>query len=223
MTDLTRDDFYTLINTLNSSLPADEQLDHDVLGDNFDYWWKKVEEQLGTIPRQSRGETRTAYKWLLTFEDLAIHEPKDGCIRIWFITADVFKYAVRDDVKQEIESNLAKVQYRFLVRKPDGDDELRWMGDLEKLRKQHEDRLDYRCYKQGDFEKQAATDYAIVESSTCKDRPLKVYVRIPIESGETEYWFDTDERAAHNFHNRFEELWNSPEAEKPAQIALELV
>jgi hypothetical protein len=92
---------------------------------------------------------------------------------------------------------------------------------LEKLRKDHEPRLDYRCYTRRDFEREAASDYVIVESIGCRN-PLKVYVRIPIADGAREYWFDTDERAAHSFYERFSDLWNRPEAFTPEQVNREL-
>jgi hypothetical protein len=220
-TDATKAEFYSLISTLNSSLAPESQLEHDVLRDNFGRWWDELDKDLQKIQRHSPGETRTAYKWLLTYEDLAIHTPKADCTQIWFVTADLFEYAVREGAKHEILNNLDKVKYRFLVRKPSGDDERRWMNDLEKLRKDHEPRLDYRCYRRRDFEREAASDYVIVESIGCRN-PLKVYVRIPIADGGREYWFDTDERAAHSFYERFSDLWNRPEAVTPEQIKREL-
>jgi hypothetical protein len=220
-TDSNNSDFYSLVNTLNSSLPKEAQLDSDVLRENFNEWWPKLEKDLKAITLTSPGETRTTYPWLLTFEDLAIHTPVTDCTRIWFVTADIFKFAIRAGMRDELERNLSTIKYRLLIRKPGIDDERIWTGHLEEVKTKHGPNLEYQYYDGPQFEKVAASDYVMVEkgpnggpSPSVDGSPasVDVYVRIPVADGATEYWFETDERAAVTFFSRFDELWKSKAA-----------
>ena len=70
-------------------------------------------------------------------------------------------------------------------------------------------RTDYRCFKRDVFEKQATSDYVIIESSGSDSSHINAFVRIPIADAETDYWFETEERAGIGFYHRFLQLWNS--------------
>jgi hypothetical protein len=207
--DHNKSEFQKLIEDINREGSAEERLDPEVLATNFDYWWSKLVRDFERVPESSEGETRTAYKWLRTFEDLAIHDPEPDCDKVWFVTPDIFKYALRTGVREKMEANLKKIEYRYLLPEPDGSNERAARDQLENLKRTYAGRLDYRCFKREVFEKQATSDYVIVESSTPDSTSIKVFVRIPIADSSAEYWFDTDERAAIGFYHRFMQLWNA--------------
>jgi hypothetical protein len=216
LTEFARDDgrskteFYKLVESINSHLDESERVGEEILANNFEYWWSKLKTDLDRIPETSPGETRTAYSWLRTFEDLAIHEVQPECHTVWFVTADVFKYALRGGLREKIEANLDKVQYRYLIPEPDRNNERAARDQLDNLRRAHVGRVDFRSFKRDVFEKQATSDYVIVESSPLESggvSGVKVFVRIPIAETETDYWFDTEEGAANGFYHRFQQLW----------------
>jgi hypothetical protein len=202
-------EFYRLIDSLNRSLPESDQLSSDVLLTNFTHWWPQLRSDLDKIPDVSIGETRTSYKWLLTFEDLAIFEASTKYEMVWVVTSDVVKYALRSGMTQKIEAGLEKVQYRYLIPEPIDASQSAALAQLKELAEKHSDRVEFACFKHDVFEKQATSDYVICQSHLSDTNGLRVFVRIPIADSETEYWFDTDDRAALGFHSRFHQLWES--------------
>jgi len=205
--DRSKSEFCRLIESLNRGLGEGDRVSPEVLAANFDHWWSQLKGELDAISETSDGETRTAYRWLRTFEDLAIHDLKPDCNVVWFVTADIYKYALRAGVREKIEANLHEVQYRYLIPEPDGSNEHAARALLENLRRLHGDRVDYRCFNRDVFKKQATSDYVIIESSSADS--ARVFVRAPIADAWAEYWFDAEERAAIGFHDRFKQLWNS--------------
>jgi hypothetical protein len=215
--DRNKTEFFRLVQSINDGLAEQDRVTLDVLTNNFEHWWRELRKELDLIPEVSPGETRTAYRWLRTFEDLAIYDLKAECEAVWFVTSDVFKYAGRAGVREKLEASLDNVRYRYLIPEPDRYNERAAREQLENLRHLHPDRVDYRCFKREVFEKQATSDYVIVESSASgggvvqpNGGVVKAFVRIPIGETEQEYWFETEERAGIGFYHRFLQLWNSP-------------
>jgi len=202
-------EFFDLLQSINDGLPESERLDIEVMQRNFDHWWAELKSDLDAIPEASPGETRTPYKWLSTFEDLAVHDVRPDCETVWFITSDVFKYALRAEMREKIEANLGKVRYRYLIPDPDGSDERAARDQLAKLSARYPNRLEFRSFNREVFEKQATSDYVIIESKTA-GTVAKVFVRAPVADDVMDFWFDTNELAANGFYHRFVQLWNSP-------------
>jgi hypothetical protein len=207
--DRNKAEFFRLVESVNNSFAEQDRVEKDVLTKNFEHWWFELSKELAAIPHVSPGETRTAYKWLFTFEDLAIYDLKTECDVVWFVTADVFKYALRAGVRERMEGTIDKVRYRYLIPEPDRGNERAARDQLENLRRFRPDRIEYRCFKRDVFEKQATSDYVIVETSATDGGGIKAFVRIPIAETEQEYWFETEERAGIGFYHRFLQLWNS--------------
>lgn len=203
-----RVEFLRLIESINGGLKADDRVDREVLATNFNHWWPELVKELDAIPEVSPGETRTAYKWLFTFEDLAVYDVKADCDTVWFITSDVFKYALRGGIREKMESTLDSVRYHYLIPEPNLHNEIVAREQLESLRREHPDRIDYRCIKRDVFEQQATSDYVIVETRV-DGGGIKAFVRVPITETDQEYWFETEERAGAGFFQRFETLWKS--------------
>jgi hypothetical protein len=206
-------EMFQLVESLREALPEKERPESELVEANFDVWWEKLKAELDDIPLQSAGETRTAYPWLHTFDDLDIHALRSDCTLVWFITGDVFKYALRPSTKQQIEANLAKsnVVYRYLIPVPDGGDERAAKDELEKMKLEHGGRFDYRCCPRDEFELRAASDYVIVEYGMTESRTQKAFVRIPLadrSQADGDYWFDTQDNAVAGFYNRFGQLWD---------------
>ena len=209
--ELNKAELLRLIDSINNGIPEPERVERDVLVRNFDHWWLELRKELDAIPHVSPGETRTAYKWLFTFEDLAIYDLKADCDTVWIVTADVFKYALRAGVRERIEGTLDQVRYRYLIPEPDRGNERAARDQLETLRRHRPDRIEYRCLKRDVFEKQATSDYVIVETSASEGGGIKAFVRVPIAETEQDYWFETEARAGIGFYHRFVQLWNSSE------------
>ncbi len=202
-------DFLELLQSIDEALPEADRVDPEVLQRNFEHWWGELKKTLDAIPETSSGETRTAYKWLRAFEDLAVHDVRPDCDTVWFITGDVFKYALRGGLRERIEANLDRVRYRYLIPDPDGSEERFARDQLDRLAARYPKRLEYRSFDPEVFRKQATSDYVVIESKI-PDSVAQVFVRIPIADTGMDYWFDTEERAAHGFFLRFSQLWNSP-------------
>src|SRR6185295_11083393 len=101
----------------------------------------------------------------------------------------------RAGLAEKIEASLEKVRYRYLIPEPDDNTQRAARAQLEQLTQRHPGRVEYGCFKRDVFEKQATADYVIGQPDACDTSDLKVFVRIPIADAETEYWFDTEERA----------------------------
>jgi hypothetical protein len=209
-TELKRDDCLRLVATINRALPAASRVEEEVLDHNFRHWWKRLEEDLGEITR-GQDETRTPYGWLRTFDDLEIHKQLCGCHAVWFVTSDVFNYAIRSDVQEKLVTNLGRaepglVSYRYLF--PDRPDlRQRFESDLIELRRTHSG-FDFRWVASKNFTEQAPSDCVMIEPVV--GQALKVYVRAPIVEGnedKNEYWFDAKPEAADGFFKRFSRLW----------------
>jgi len=204
-----KSEFIRLIESINDGLPVQNHVVGDVLLKNFEHWWPELRKELDAIPEMSPGETRTAYKWLYTFEDLAIYDLKADCEVVWFVTADVLKYALRAGVREKIEGTLDRVRYRYLIPEPDRSNERAAREQLENIKRLHPDRVDYRCVKREVFEKQATSDYIVIETAGGDGSGIQAFVRIPIVETTQEYWFETEERAGLGFYHRFLQLWSS--------------
>jgi hypothetical protein len=203
--DRSKHEFLDLLESINGELPETERLDNDVLHLNFDHWWTKLSDDLNAIPAVSAGETSTAYPWLRTFDDLAVHDLRPDCETVWFITSDVYKYTLRTGLREKIEGNLSKVRYRVLIPDPDGCEEREAREQIDRLARKYPERLEYRSFEPQKFSEQATSDYVVLELTR---GAVAVFVRIPVDA-DTDYWIDTEERAAHGFHQRFVQLWNS--------------
>jgi hypothetical protein len=201
-TQYTRDDFLRLIQSINHCLGT-RSVDDTVVQASFSTWWKDLEEELNSITPNPQEETQTAYSWLYTFADLAIHEENKGTRSIWIITDDLAKHASKYEVREKLKTNLAKgVEYRFFVPV-----DTALSTELEDLKKNSDGRLDYRCFETADFYTHAATDYIIVNS----DGPLLTFFRLMIENSD-DLWVKVDETAAIKLKRRFEEYWDKGES-----------
>jgi len=205
-TEFTKEDVFSLIYSINSKLAQPDQLSQTVLQRNFDHWWAELSKALTGIQATSPNETRAFYSWLRTFEDLDVHHLKYDCSTVWFVTDDLFKYALRDGVRDKVLANIQQVKYRFLIPEPYGTDENDARRELDELRKGHEKELEYRYLPRDTFEKEAASDYVIFDSRACGVR-ANVFVKLPIAGTAGEFWVETEERAATSFHRRFTQLW----------------
>src|SRR5262245_51539131 len=204
-TEYLKDDVFRLIYSINCKLAPQDQVAPTVLQRNFEHWWVDLSKALDRIPTNSPLETRAFYSWLRTFEDLDIHYMKHECTTISCVVTDVFRYALRDGVKDKVIGNLQKVKYRYLIREALGADEIDAKKQLEDMRKGYEKQLEYRCLPRAIFEKEVASDYIIFESKNCGVRS-RVFVKLPICGAE--YWVDAEERAATSFCRRFTQLWD---------------
>src|SRR5262245_13073218 len=203
-----RDDFCRLIFSINRANKAGT-LDEELLEQNFDVWWEKLKEDLDKITRSS-DETSTCYPWLKTFDDLSIHDQCNECHVIWFVTADVFKYAIAEKQKSKIAMNLDRddknrVEYRYLF--PDRDDLKPFQTDLNEMRTKYHARFDYRAVKLEVFEQRAPSDFVMIQHQ--ESNSAKVFVRAPIAHTDGDYWFEADGRAADGFFKRFKDLWEN--------------
>ena len=204
-------EFQALIESINERAPEQDRVSAEVLRTNFRHWWPEMKKELDAIREVSEGETRTAYRWLRTFDDLAIYDMDDSTKRVWLVSSDAFKFALRPELREKIESDVDKVCYRYLVPEPDHDNERAALQQLDGLRRAHPDRIDYRCFDRDVFEQQAASDYVIVESAEHDGGNIRAFVRIPVSDAAQEYWFEAEARAGVGFFHRFLQLWTSDE------------
>jgi hypothetical protein len=215
-----RDEFLKLVHSLNDAaggMPGGKCLAESVLTANFLHWWDLLRADLEGIPMNSPGETTTSYKWLRTFEDLALYELGSACRVVWFVTSRAYKY--EEAARAAIQRN-STVQFRFLI--PQSEDNQPGQCEFFNRVKSECPTVDYRCCEPGLFKKEAPTDYVIISTGSVND--LTAFVRIPIVDGGTEYWFDAEKEAAFNFYTRFNDLWEHPSGKSAAaagQVLLE--
>jgi hypothetical protein len=206
----TKDDLFDLVYSINNRLESHERIDRERLRKTFDVWWKELEKALDSITAVPQDETRTFYKWLYTFEDLAIHEARTDCKSVWIITSDIYKFATKDDVKSLVLRNTKDgIKYRYFMPRSNGTS-ANEMEELRSMAKSNEN-LEYKLFNKDCFYSRAASDYVIINASeTDTDHPLRVFLKLPV--GEYEYWIKADERSGENFAFRFHKLWDSQQS-----------
>jgi hypothetical protein len=209
-TELTRDDFFRLIGSINRATKAERHLDEELLERNFDHWWQCLQKDLAELVKSgnSPAETRTSYSWLRTTDDLPIDDLPPASEVVWIITSDVFKYVIGNGARQRIERNLdpsraVHVTYRFLFKQDSQFTENE--KDLLALKAKYASSFDYRTIDPAKFEELAPTDYVMLQSRDLST--LQVFVRAPIADKTAEYWFEAEPRAATAFFRRFTNLF----------------
>lgn len=191
------DDVLRLVRSINERL-GPERIDDTIVQAAFSVWWTKLEEELKSIGPNPQEETETAYQWLYTLADLAIHEENEDTSAIWIITDDLAKHATKYEVRKKLKANLdRRVAYRFYVPA-----ETTTSTELEELKKNSSGLLDYRRFE-ADFYIHAATDYIIVNPHG----PILAFFRLMIENTD-DLWVKVDEPSAIKFRDRFDEYWN---------------
>jgi len=210
-------DVLALVQSINGKLPKQERLDQGLLRRTFGVWWLELDKALRHVPTAFPGETRTFYRWLSTFQDLAVHDVSHDCSKVWYVVSDAFKYATQDQARQRILANLGRVKYRYLIPEPGHTADENVLRDLDEMKAQHPGQLEYRCVQRAQFEKEAPSDYVMFESIAC-GQPTKVFVKAPVRDAD-DYWFEAEDRAASNFYHRFEELWDTAGAGAPSTVA----
>jgi hypothetical protein len=190
-----------LIQSINKRLG--QSIDDTIVQAAFGVWWEKLQEELNSITPNPLEETRTAYQWLYTFADLAIHEENKDIRAIWVITDDLAKHAAEYEVREKLRANLQKgVEYRFFVP---NDPEI--STTLNDFSRECKGRLEIRCFEEKDFYTHAATDYIIVYP---KSGPLLAFFRLMIADGnKDDLWIKVDEDSALKFQGRFDLYWKN--------------
>jgi hypothetical protein len=190
-----------LIQSINKRL--DQSIDDAIVQAAFAVWWQELQKELNSITPTSLEETRTAYQWLYTFADLAIHEASGDIRAIWVITDDLRKHATEYEPREKLKANLEKgVEYRFFV--PNDPDTYAELGELNRECK---GRVEIRRFDQKDFYAHAATDYIIVYP---KNGPQVAFFRLMIDdSNKDDLWVKVDEGSALKFHGRFDMYWKN--------------
>ena len=156
------------------------------------------------------GGNRTEYKWLLTTQDFA-NALKGDYGSAWVITPDIFQRAIKEDVRAIINDKLRSgVKYKYFLRASSGtDDDLR---ELKQMAESSLDHLAYNIFNREVFDSYAVTDYIIFNVDTDMDKALRMFLKLPIDDHECEYWIRVDEHSAKNFTTRFRNLWDQQTA-----------
>ena len=202
-------DVFKLVQSINQQLGSGK-LDYQILERTFKAWWPELQQKLDSV-KNGHGleeETRTEYKWLFTFDDLANHESDTDYHSVWVVTSDLVRYATGNAARQRLTERTSKgINYRFFL--PDSQQTDR--NDLRDLEGSCLGKLRYRMFPKDLFESQAVTDYIIFNAETEKS-PLRMFLKLPIEAGE--FWIRVDEHSARNFTARFRMLWDEPNREE---------
>jgi hypothetical protein len=190
-----------LIQSINKRL--DQSIDDAIVQAAFGIWWPELQKALNSITPNPLEETRTAYQWLYTFADLAIHEENKDIRAIWVITDNVTKHATEYEVREKLKANLEKgVEYRFFV--PNDPDICTALNDLNRACK---GRIEIRCFDLKDFYTHAATDYIIVYP---QNAPLLAFFRLMVAEGnKDDLWVKVDEGSALKLQGRFDIYWQN--------------
>jgi hypothetical protein len=215
---LCRDDLLRLIGVLNRS-ESIHSVQEELLEATFDHWWTQLSGQLGTI-QPDPTETSTPFRWLRSLDDVHRLDLSDGCLVVWIVTQNVYKYVLGDRARAMIDANLrgrnqtagsgdgqvgrSLVRYRCMYPKPRWNSDEDHEADLRRLREKYPTAFDYCPIDHDDFVKEAATDYVIFDYA---GREPRAFVRAPV-GGTDDYWFDAEASASSAFQKRFSALWD---------------
>lgn len=201
------EDVFRLISSINRKL-GPLQVDQEVLRRTFDVWWEDLRKALDSIGTVSQGVTRTEYKWLLTSDDF-INELTADCKSVWVVTLDIFKRAIKENVRAIIENKLRSgVKYTYFFRETDDN-----VQELQNIAGSSQGNLACKIFKPDIFDRYAVTDYVLFNADPDMGGALRVLFKLPFEDHECEYWVKVDELWANNFKTRFGNLLNQQAAE----------
>ncbi len=199
-TSCAKDEFFNLLLTINNKLKPGKRLTYEILSQNFDHWWEKLENSLNSINCSQANETETEHNWLYTQGDIIRTEKKPDYKSIWIITPNPFAHALKSEVKRVVMDNLERgVKYTYIVPASGIDEQL---SQIQEMANSYKDRLIIKTVDNACFKPLAVTDCMIMNPDNDGSSKLRTFLRLPVSEN---FWAEvTDEMAAIGFKTRFE-------------------
>jgi hypothetical protein len=201
-----QEDVFNLLRSINSRLDADDQVPFEVLRNEFDVWWPKLQKRIDDILTAQRFDNETGYEWLYTTNDLARHlsQPK----HVWIVAPHLYRNALVSPTRDAVNKNLkAGAVYTFLIC--EGED----AAELHRMALANPGQIRLVEVEEHEFQSVAVTDYFILDP----DADSTVFLELPLQARG--YWIAVDREAAIGLVERFRKFVDRILADtKPANL-----
>jgi len=198
-----KEDIFSLIRSINSKLPGDQQVTNEVLSKEFETWWPKLADELNKVAALPAG-TGTGLDWLYTVDALAEIQSDLGCKCVWFITPDLYRNALIGKTKNAIRKNLGQgTNYEFIIPQSGA---VNPKEVLLQLAESTSGKIDINDNIPADeFRSLAVTDYLIMNAESGEPQ---VFLELPVP--ERGYWIKVEPEAAMGLRIRFSKYVQKP-------------
>jgi hypothetical protein len=202
-------DIFNLLTSINNRFDPDIRLEQELLRNEFEKWWENLKQALDAIP-ETHEKASSGYDWLLFPKELVMEEASENTKSVWIITKDIYQHALEPKIADIVIKNIVRgVTYRYITPESNYIDG----GVKEALDHVSSDpnKLQVKPIPDQEFNSQAVTDYILLNPTYDKNYHLQVYLKLPINEKEKDFWIKVDEEAAIGFFDRFEKMWERKE------------
>src|SRR5262245_2824856 len=186
-----QEDVFNLLRSINARLDEDDQVSFEILRNEFDVWWPKLQKRLDDILATQQVENETGFDWLYTTRDLSRHMSRPK--QVWIVAPHLYRNALVSPSRDVINANLkAGAIYTFLVC--EGED----AAELHRMAAAFPGHVRVVDLAEQEFQTVAVTDYFILDPDS---DAVAVFLELPIQARG--YWIEVDREAAIGLVERF--------------------
>jgi hypothetical protein len=186
-----QEDVFNLLRSINARLDEDDQVSFEVLRNEFDAWWPKLQKRLDEILAKQQVENETGFDWLYTTRDLSRHMSRPK--HVWIVAPHLYRNALVPPARDVINTNLkAGAVYTFLIC--EGED----AAELHRMANANPGHVRVVELGEQEFQTVAVTDYFILDPDS---DAVAVYLELPVQARG--YWIEVDREAAVGLVERF--------------------
>jgi hypothetical protein len=186
-----QEDVFSLLRSINARLDEDDQVSFEILRNEFDVWWPKLQKRLDDILATQQVENETGFDWLYTTRDLSRHMSRPK--QVWIVAPHLYRNALVSPSRDVINANLkAGAIYTFLVC--EGED----AAELHRMAAAFPGHVRVVELAEQEFQTVAVTDYFILDPDSDS---MAVFLELPIQARG--YWIEVDREAAIGLVERF--------------------
>ena len=179
-----QEDVFNLLRSINARQDADDQVSFEVLRNEFDVWWPKLQKKLDEILATQQVENETGFDWLYTTRDLSGHMSRPK--QVWIVAPHLYRNALVSPMRDLINVNLkAGAVYTFLIC--EGED----ATELHRMAAAFPGHVRVVQLGEQEFQTVAVTDYFILDPDV---DTTAVFLELPIQARG--YWIEVDREAA---------------------------
>lgn len=202
------DEVFKLLSSINKRLDSEQQLSHVLLKEEFEIWWKDLQDKLTEILSRHYDETETGFPWLYDSEGCQrqLEKERDKCKKVWVVTADLYRHALAPQAIMTLykESNIDH-SFFYVESKKNNETKDAMLKQFE-LKQFESKRPNVKPIAEEQFRHIAVTDYIILNPDGGED-PLNVFCELPIK--ELDHWIKVDAEAALGIVTRFREQFDN--------------
>ncbi len=193
-------DILRLLASINSRMPADQQLAFEVLNREFELLWPDLKAKLDEAAKTDEPETHTGFPWLYTADDVARRQSDPLTTSVCIVTPNVYRNVLNDGLKKALQSNMDRpVAYTFVL--PASDAARGARDSLRRIAAGKTAKVLATELPEDAFREAAVTDYIILNPDTDS---MTTFLELPITASG--FWIKVEEEAAVSLVQRFRKL-----------------